>query len=72
MVCDGHKSGMLFSICGISPKGTKFFFPVGVKPFGSNKRADDIFEMVKSVIIFIVEIQEKHRNYLRVLMQTAI
>ena len=72
MVCDGHKSGMLFSICGISPKGTKFFFPVGVKPFGSNKRADDIFEMVKSVIMVIIEIQKKHRKYLRVSMKTTI
>ena len=55
MVCDGHKSGMLFSICGTSPDGTKFYFPVGVKPFGSNKTANDIFEMVKSVILFIIK-----------------
>jgi len=42
-------AGMLFSICGISPSGNKFFFPIGVKPFGSHKTAEDIYEMAKSV-----------------------
>ena len=49
LCCDGHKDGMLYSVCGMGPSGAKFFLPIGVKPYGEFKTAHDIFEMAKSV-----------------------
>ena len=48
---------MLYSVCGMSPSGSKFFLPIGVKPYGETKTAQDIFEMAKSVFfLFSLEI----------------
>ena len=51
LVCDKHETtGLQISVCGLSPQGAKFFFPVGSKLFGENFGSEEYFEMVKSVI----------------------